>query len=236
MRQAQWSNRERKDATPPPLGDRARKSGESSFTLLETIIALGLMVVMILEVSTVQGSAINLSQYERKVTQAVWLGKAILGQIEYKWKFYEVKEIKEERRGERFDEKLCPRDGFDCDFTYDLTVEEWKLPLIELAAGSLGDKSMTDMIKGQLKDILGDEVLKIAHIEVFWPEGAKRNSVDLAYLITAQQKLDTFIETLQPVGVKKEEVKKDEKQIKDEGEKKCKPEEELVDGQCVPKD
>src|SRR3989338_1105830 len=127
MRKASWLNQERREATSPSSGDGKRKTSQSSFTLLETIIALGLMVVMILEVSTVQGSAISLSQYERKVTQAVWLGKAILGQIEYKWKFYEVKELKEERRGERFDDKLCPRDGFECDFTYDLTVEEWKL-------------------------------------------------------------------------------------------------------------
>ena len=43
---------------------------EKSFTLLETIIALGLMVTMVLEISSVQGSAMNFSEYERKVNSS----------------------------------------------------------------------------------------------------------------------------------------------------------------------
>ena len=54
------------------------KDGERSFTLVETIFALGLLVTVILEVSNVQGRSLVLGEYNRKVTQASWLAKAVM--------------------------------------------------------------------------------------------------------------------------------------------------------------
>ena len=58
------------------------------------------------------------------------------------------------------------------------------------------------MIEGVLKEIFKDGMFKIAHVEVFWPEGARRNSVTLTYLLTNQRALN------QAIFAKKEVYKK----------------------------
>ena len=177
------------------------RTGQSSFTLIETVMAVGLMVVIVLEVTAVQGRAISFSEYERKVTQASWLAKAVMGQLEYKWKFYDLKEIKASEKDTKFPTELCPDDPrFSCDYRYNITIDKWDLPLIDMAAASIGDETIAGVIKEQMKNIIGDDVLKVAHVEVTWPEGSRQNSVDLAYLLTGQQKLDQAIEGLKPVG------------------------------------
>ena len=188
-----------------------RKKGERSFTLLETIIALGLMVTILLEVASVQGNALNFSTYERNLTQATWLGKALLAQIEYKANFYPLSEMNMELKEQEFKDDLCPKDSdFGCDFRYDLTIKERKLPLIDIILGNQSQEDeneepnpMTELIKDQLKSTLGDELLKVANIKVTWPEGSKRNDVQLTYLLTNQLVLDQKIEQLSPPGGEK---------------------------------
>jgi hypothetical protein len=173
--------------------------GEQSFTLIETIIALGLMVTVIFEVSGVQGHAIYFSEFERKVTKATWLAKGVMAKIEYEWDSRPFSEMKDLNSAEREFEE-------DKDFTYTVKVEEWKLPLLNLLTGGGGGKDdgdaanpQGDMIKGYIEKIFGDEILKIANVEVFWAEGAKKDSVALAMLLTNQQKLDEVIGTLAPL-------------------------------------
>lgn len=171
---------------------------ESSFTLLEVIIALGIMVSIMLEVSSAQGNALRYSNYERKVTQAIWLAKSIMSQVEYKWNFYDIKDVKADIKDQRFDESICPK-NLDCDFTYSLNIELWKLPLLDIALKNMGGGlgGFAEMAKEQIKKIVGDEILKIAHVKVFWGEGTRRENVNLSYLITAQRKLDTAIGDMQ---------------------------------------
>ena len=179
---------------------KKQKTGQSSFTLIETLIALGLMGVIILEVTIVQGRSADFSFYERKVTQGVWLAKGIMGEVEHKWNYFELKEVKAKAKEEKLPEELCPKDPlFDCDFKYSISIDEWKLPLIEMAAKSVGDATIAGVIKEQMKQILGDEVLKVANVEVSWGEGSRKDSVSLAYLMTAQFKLDKAIELIPPV-------------------------------------
>jgi hypothetical protein len=78
------------------------------------------------------------------------------------------------------------------------------------------------IVKEQMKQILGDEILKVAHVEVTWAEGGRQDGVDLAYLMTAQYKLDQAIELMEPIGgtgEKAPEVKKPESGKPPEGEK-----------------
>lgn len=207
------------------------KPGERSFTLLETVIALGLMVTIILEVSSVQGNAINFNTYARKATQASWLAKAIMSEIEYKAKFYPLKELKTDPtfKDRPISESLCPKGPiYDCDYTYTVTIEDFKLPIIEIMLGSKpkegndGQESaedpMASFIQDKVKEILGEDVMKIAKVEVFWPEGALRSSVTLTYLLTNQNGLDEYIEQLPP--------------LKD-GKKQCPDGQEFKDGKCV---
>ncbi len=192
------------------------RTGQSSFTLIETVIAIGLMVVIVLEVTAVQGRAISFSAYERKVTQASWLAKAVLADLEYKSKIYPLDEIKAGEKDQKFPPELCPEDpNFDCNFRYNLTIKEWKLPLLHAIAANLGDESLASMVEQQLESIIGKDALKVAHAEVTWPEGGRQNSVELALLLTAQQKLDQAIESMPPVGVVKQDKEKQDKEKQD---------------------
>lgn len=173
--------------------------GERSFTLIETLIALGLMLFLVMEVGGVHGNALYFNRYGRQVTQGVWLAKRLMSQVEYQWTIRPFKEL------ETANEKERPFEDFP-DFTYSLEVKEWKLPILDLITGGVGggddsDKKKPegggdDVMKSAMKNVFGDSILKTAHVEVFWAEGAKRNSVALTYLLTNQEKLDELLTTL----------------------------------------
>jgi uncharacterized membrane protein YgcG len=196
------------------------KRGTSSFTLIETIVALGLMVTVILEVSNVQGRAIWFGEYNRKATQASWLAKAVMTKVEWGKDYYDLKELKFELRDQEFDEVLCPRDPqFRCDFKYNIEIKPWPVPLVDMLGDALlgpeGKNSplagMLDMFKSTAKDMLGEEILKVAHVEVFWPEGSERNSVKVTYLLTNQLAVDEFVENQPPLkGAEKDTKGKDQ--------------------------
>ena len=142
---------------------KLKNVAEASFTLLETIIALGIMVVMVLEVSVILGRAVGFSKYERKVTQATWLAKFIMTQIEYKSKFYDIKEISASIKDQKFSEDVCPKDpSFDCNFTYSLTIEEWKLPVLDIALGQLdsGGEALQILLSSNLRIFWETKFLK----------------------------------------------------------------------------
>ena len=49
--------------------------------------------------------------------------------------------------------------------------------------------------------------MKLAHVEVFWPEGVRRGSTQLTYALTNEKSLDSFIGKQQ--GLVKEQKKKE---------------------------
>lgn len=189
------------------------KKGEKSFTLIETLIALGIMVTLVLQMATVQGQAISFSDYGRKMTKGIWLAKALMSQIEYQSKYIPLKEMKFDEKEKKFKELLCPKEGDDpCEFTYNVKIANWKLDLIDIFFNNKKKKSdgsekeenpMIGMIKDKVKEQLGEELISYVHVEVFWPEGSRRNSIDLAYLLTNQLGLDELIQTLPPLETKK---------------------------------
>lgn len=186
------------------------KPSEKSFTLIETLIALGIMVTLVLQIAIVQGQAISFSDYGRDMTKGVWLAKSIMSQVEYRSKFIPLKEMKYDEKEQQFSEMLCPRDGDEpCKYTYNLKIENWKLDLVDIffrnkpkkdgEEGGGGDNPMIDMIKDHLKEQIGEELISYVHAEVFWPEGSRLNSVDLAYMLTDQIGLDELLQKLPPI-------------------------------------
>jgi hypothetical protein len=170
---------------------------EASFTLVETMIALGIMSTVILQISGVQSNAVFFGDFARKSNQAIWLAKRVLSQVEYYWSNREFSELKAEEDNAKF-EGLEEIDELK-EFNYRLTIAEWKLPLINLLTGGAGGEEGDsaggggDMIASAIKNVLGEELLKVAHVEVSWPEGSRRNSETLTLLLTNQRKLDTVI-------------------------------------------
>ena len=174
------------------MSTRPTNKGEASFTLLETIIALGLLTYLLLSVGGVQGNSIYFHQYGREVTVASWLARGVMAQVEKLASEHSFSDIKEVDETGKFADHP--------EYTYRVQIKDWKLPLLDLIApgGSDGDP-MAQAIKEAAKAALGDELLKTAEVEVLWSEGAKQNSATLAYLMTNQAKVDELIGTMKDV-------------------------------------
>lgn len=188
---------------------KARARSEASFSLIETVIALAIVSFVILEVAAVQGNSIVFADYGRNITQASWLAKRVMSQVEYYWRTKPFKEL----------ETNVPTQAFEDfpEYSYTLEIKEWKFPFTQLVQQVLGggDKKgedgekqdsggkppiSGDMIDQVVKQIFGDEpIFMTAHVDVSWAEGAQRNSTGMTYLLTNQVKLDEFLGTLKPV-------------------------------------
>ncbi len=187
-----------------------RKPQELSFTLLEVIIAVGLLTAVVMQVAGGQGSLFEITDYSKRATEATWLAKRLMSEMEYNYIQYDLKDLEQTVKEEAF-EDLKEKDP-DADYKYSITVEEWKLPLIDFLSGG-GGKSEQEKNKdkdegraespvagipgldGIINQIFEGHMMKTAHVEVSWPEGARRNSVALTYLLTNQKKLDDYVLT-----------------------------------------
>lgn len=187
-----------------------KKQHEKSFTLIETIVALGLISSFLIQVILIQGRSVEFSDYNRRVTQAGWLAKAVMAQVERAATLYPFPDLKLNVREERFTDDICTQDPIvGCDYTYSASIEEFKLPIIEMIAQAvLGDQkgnaagSPGDVIQSQIKNYLGDEQFRMAKVSVHWPSGSRQENYDLVYLIPNQMKMDESALSLK--GKKKE--------------------------------
>lgn len=183
------------------------KLGERSFSLIETVIALSIVTFLIIEVSAVQGNAILFSDYGRNITQAIWLAKRVMANVEYRASYTDFKDLEVNEPSQAFED--FP------EYSYAVDIREWKLSLTKILqmaiSGSLGggeaaedgdDPNAAEMrfIEQGVKQVFGDEpIFMTAKVEVSWAEGAARNSTSLTHLFTNQKKLDDYIATLKPV-------------------------------------
>lgn len=196
-----------------------KKDQERSFTILEVMVAIGIMMSVVMEVVGAQGNVVAFSSYSRQVTQATWLGKQIMSQVEYYQQTQEFKELDISLKEQKFDIEGLHQN--ESEFTYSLNIEEWKLPILELISNrGLKKKSdddndnnnapddplanpdpalMASMDEGMINQIFDGHIFKMAKVEVFWPEGARRNSVSLSYIMTNQKSLDQYIASQKPI-------------------------------------
>lgn len=189
-----------------------QRQSEGSFTLIETVIALAIVAFLIVEVAAVQGNSIVFSDYGRNITQASWLARRVMSQVEYFWKSKPFTELETNITDGRFEDNE--------EYTYTLEIKEWKFPFLQLLQSTLGGGGgaktegesseekpedpaaggMGQMLETIVKQVFGSEpIFMTAHVEVSWAEGAARNSTGLTYLLTNQAKLDESIVQLKPV-------------------------------------
>ncbi len=181
---------------------------EKSFTLVETLLALGIMAFLILEVGSVQGNAIYINDFGRKSDQAAWLAKRVMSQVEYQWTLRQFSDLSTANEKERPFED-------DPDFLYSVDIQDWKFPILDLLANGMGGGGKDDSgdegsgaagggmggaIKDAVSQVFGDELLKTAKVEVSWAEGTHRNQVTIAYLLTNQRKVDESLAGLKAVA------------------------------------
>ncbi len=169
---------------------------ERSFTLVETVIALSLMAFLIVEMGGVQGNAIAFAEYGRRVSEASWLAKRLMAEVEYQSSFRPFKELETSLKDQKFED--AP------DYSYDLEIQEWKLDIASVLAAALTSRSggdgessplasMGEVVKLALQQAIGDDALKMARATVYWPEGATRNSTSVGMILVNQEKMDTTL-------------------------------------------
>src|SRR5690242_15156259 len=94
---ATWKSMCMTTKTPDTTDNRRaaikRARSQASFSLIETVIALAIVSFLILEVAAVQGNSIVFAEYGRNVTQAGWLAKRVMSQVEYYWRSKPFKDL-----------------------------------------------------------------------------------------------------------------------------------------------
>ena len=114
-----------------------KRHHEASFTLLETIMAMAIMSTVILQVVATQGKIVYFSGYNRMSSEAMWYAKRVMAQVEYNWAHYDFKELNSNlpiKDGQFENEKDLP-------FTYDLNIDNFQLPLVDLLFGTKANDS-----------------------------------------------------------------------------------------------
>jgi hypothetical protein len=183
---------------------KKHSEAEASFTLVETMIAVGILVTVVMNFTGAVGSSIRMGEYGNRVTHAAWVAKGIMAKITWASYQYEQKEFASLNLTEQpVPEEFCPSEGNNskCFFSMKITSDDWKLPVIDLIAKQAmggGSDPTGGMLEKQLKDIFGDELLRVIGVEIIWPEGALTNSVTLAQVLVNQMSLDKFIENQTP--------------------------------------
>lgn len=168
--------------------------GERSFSLVETVIALSLMAYLIIEMGGVQGNAISFAEYGRRVSEASWLAKRVMSEVEYNASFRPFKELDGSSvREQKFEDSP--------DYSFDVEIKDWKLNLSTVLSGAMmaqqsdseggsGADAMGDIVKMALEQAVGEDAFKMAKVTVYWAEGAARNSTSLGMILTNQEKMD----------------------------------------------
>ena len=167
-----------------------RRKSQRSFTLVEVVVAIGLMAYLIIEVVTVQGNSVFFSQYGRNATQATWLAQRVMSNVEYNWNskpFLDMKTKISEHTFEKYPE-----------YKWSLEIKEWDFPFVKVLTGGLmgggedgeeEENPMSKIIESVTDQVFGDEpIFMTAYVEVSWSEGAARDSTSLTYLLTNNSK------------------------------------------------
>lgn len=181
---------------------------ELSFTIFETIVAVGLLMAFALEMAGGQGAIVNKVEYARRSNDAIWLAKRIMSQVEYNYQTMDLKDL--ETTTSMKDQKFQDLDReTEFDYTYSIEIKEWKFPLFDflLNGGVKSEEDENDPTKEEkdpaaagipgidaiLDQIFKGHIMKVAYVEVSWPDGARRDHVSLTYLLTNTKALDEYL-------------------------------------------
>ena len=129
--------------------------GQQSFSLFETVIAIGMLATILLNVNGIQGQAVYSVEYQENLSKAVWLAKGIMAKVDYEWNTREFKELEYQSQEQSISDITWGSGTSKAleGFTYKVTIEEWKLPIIKLLTGSMGGEKKRQL-QAELEVIL----------------------------------------------------------------------------------
>lgn len=163
---------------------------EKSFSLFETVIAIGMLAVVFLYINGIQGQVVYSLEYGQNLSRGLWLARGILARIDYEWATRDLSELDMSIKESKITDDFWGEDAGKTymEFTYRLDISEWKLPIQEIFdMGGSGEGG-----EGMIEQVFGGHMMKIAEVEVFWPEGARRASTQLSLLLVNQRAVDNF--------------------------------------------
>jgi prepilin-type N-terminal cleavage/methylation domain-containing protein len=163
-----------------PATDRQAGLGEAGFTLLETMIAMAIMMVAFASILMVESSSINTSVKAKQMNVVTMLAKNLMVETEYSFEGKTFDEYKKEESG-TFPEPYQ-------DYSWKREVKEVKFP--DLGSGSAkasasdksGDAAAQDEASRQLTKLL-TQFLSKATREVTVTIKFKRGSGEQSYSI-----------------------------------------------------
>ena len=189
---------------------------ERSFSLFETVIAVGMLAVVFLYVSGIQGQVIYSLEYGQRLSQGLWIAQGVLSKVEHEFDTQPFADLEKTIKEKRVDDKEFGKGAEKTlsDFSYTLTVEEWKLPLLSFLTGenSALEGGAGSMIAEQIDAIFKGHMMKLAYVEVFWPEGALRASTTVSMLLVNQKAVDQQIVILKSPKASKKAPPQDSNQ------------------------
>src|SRR4051812_28428936 len=158
-----------------PIG-RPERSNESGFTLLETIIALAIMLVTLASIMAVESNSLMTSARAKQLNVVAMLARNEMSEMEQKIEGKNFDEVKEEDGG-----------AFDApfeDYRWTSQIKEVTFPNLGMgsaqgAGGSEGGAApVTDIVEHLTKLVtkyLSKSVREV-NVTVFWKKGAKEQN------------------------------------------------------------
>ncbi len=140
------------------------------FSLIEVMLALGLLVYIILNVSNTQSGAIFFSQYTRNLMIATNLARSKMSDVELLSQQKSMKDLTSLKEEGKF--KEYP------DFTYSVKVQNTKLK-IPIPKQIIESNPMMKQLMQYFEKELFAEVL----VEVSWPDGKHKKTISVRRLL-----------------------------------------------------
>lgn len=160
--------------------NRTSPLGESGFTLLETIIAMAIMVVALTSILSIESSSLNASARAKQMNVVAMLAKGKMVEVEYDIEGKTFEEVKKENAG------AFPAPYADYRWTW--VVKELEFPNLSLAppsgegdsGGATGGATEITETLTKLVTKFFSKALREVTVTVFWRRGDGEQSFSVS--------------------------------------------------------
>jgi prepilin-type N-terminal cleavage/methylation domain-containing protein len=138
----------------------------SGFTLLETMVALAIMVVAFASILMVESASLNTSMKARQLNVVSMLAKNILVETEYKFEGKTFEEFKKEDAG-RFNPPFE-------DYSWKVAVKDLKFPSFSPGGEKSGEQGETDIVATMSKLVTNflSKAIREVTVTISWKKGS----------------------------------------------------------------
>lgn len=158
-------------------GNKGRRLDDSGFTLLETIIALAIMVLALASILSIESNSLNASMRAKQMNIVAMLAKDKMVEVEYEIEGKTFEEVKKENAG-AFEEPYS-------DYRWTWVVKELEFPNLNLApaggaqGGEGGQSDITELLTRLVTNFFS-KALREVTVTVFWRKGGGEQSFSVS--------------------------------------------------------